>query len=139
MAEIYVQKLLQRYIILVEDPNLSKNRLFIGTVGHDTTTLAPLFQQTWSWNYLDRYNNVDNQAQYDDINWATMHLEKGTIFIGYNGLGDDSSNWSDTHWQDTFHSALDYTYFPVKKSWKANNGNILIVNELASGGDKTLC
>ena len=138
MAEIYVHKLLQRYLILVEDPNLSKNRLFIGTVGHDTTTLAPLFQQNWSWNYLDRYNNVDNRAQYDNIDYATMHLEKGTIFIGISGLNDDSSNWLDTHWQDTYHSALDYTYFPVKKSWKANNGNILMINAISLPGIATI-
>jgi hypothetical protein len=117
MAEIHVKKLPAGYITLVEDPALSNNRLFISTIGHDTTTLAPLFQKNWMFNFNDGYN-----LSYADDNYGEMFLEKGMVACWSNS---DSSLF-DTNWMGYYHVTLDWNYFPAKPAWKTINGKIIM-------------
>ena len=117
MAEIHVKKLSDGHVILVEDPVLSNNRLFIGTNGHDTTTLAPLFQKNWMFNFSDAFN-----LSYADQNYGELILEKGMIACWSNS---DNSLY-DTLWMGYYHGTLDWNYFPVKPSWKTINGKVLM-------------
>jgi hypothetical protein len=128
MAEIHVKRLPAGYVILVEDPVLSNNRMFISTVGHDTTTLAPLFQKNWSFNFADNFN-----LSYGDQNWGEMFLEKGFVTCWSNS---DSSLF-DTQWMGYYQVTLDWNFFPVKPGWKTINGRVLMARRYSLPGSTT--
>lgn len=129
MAEIHVKKLPTGYITLVEDPVLSNNRLYISTQGHDTTTLAPLFQKNWSFNYNDAW-----QTSYTgDENRGEMILEKGVVTCW---ASDESNGW-DNQWMSYYHTALDWNYFPCKPGWKTINGKVLFTRRYTVPGFST--
>ena len=117
MAEIHVKKLPNGYVTLVEDPVLANNRLFISTQGHDTTTLAPLFQKNWSFNFNDQF-----QTSYADEQRGEIILEKGVITC----WADNESGGWDNLWMSYYHATLDWNYFPAKPGWKTINGKVLI-------------
>jgi hypothetical protein len=121
MAEIHVKRIGAGYPTLIEDPVLTNNRLFISTNGHDTTTLAPLFQKNWCYTYNDAFYQV-----YGDDNVGNLVLEKGVVQC-----------WSDTDAGNTvynndfvadWHLGLDRNFFPVKRVWKTINGRVLFAN-----------
>ena len=118
MAEIHVKKLPSGYVTLVEDPALANNRMFISTIGHDTTTLAPLFQKNWSFNFSDAFN-----TSYGDDNWGEMWLEKGFV----NCWSNSDNSLFDTLWMGYYHAALDWSFFPAKPAWKTINGKIILI------------
>jgi len=118
MAEIHVKRLPQGYVTLVEDPVLSNNRLFISTDGHDTTTLAPLFQKSWMYTFNDGWN-----LSYADDNYGELILEKGMVACWSN---NESSSSYDQNWMGYYHATLDWNYFPVKPTWKTINGKVLM-------------
>jgi hypothetical protein len=120
MAEIHVKKIGNGYLTLFEDPMLSNNRLFISTIGHDTTTLAPLFQKQWAFNQNDAF-----VAVYADDDFGQMMLEKGYVNCwspGENNIAHDSL------WMGYYHATLDWNFFPVKPHWKTINNKILVTN-----------
>jgi hypothetical protein len=126
MAEIHVKKFSAGYPALVEDPVLTNNRLFITTQGHDTTTLAPLFQKNWCWNYNDSFYTT-----YADDNTAgTLVLEKGVVQCWSNSEAGDVIYNNDMH--GDWHLGLDRNYFPVKRFWKTINGRVLFANHYGS-------
>lgn len=118
MAEIHVKRLAQGYVTLIEDPVLANNRLFITTQGHDTTTLAPLFQKNWMWTFNDAYN-----LSYADDNYGELILEKGMVGCWANS---DTSTPFDNLWMGYYHATLDWNYFPTKPTWKTINGKVLL-------------
>ena len=128
MAEIHVKRLAAGFIVLVEDPALSNNRLFISTQGHDTTTLAPLFQKNWSFNFNDTFD-----TSYGDQNWGEMFLEKGFMTCWANG---DQSSY-DNHWMSTYHVTLDWNFFPAKPAWKTINNKIIVTRRYTLPGTTT--
>ena len=119
MAEIHVKRLASGLVPLVEDPVLSNNRLFISSQGHDTTTLAPLFQKNFHWTFNDEFNFSSGSSPND---WGLLYLEKGTIQCWAN---TDSSTDYDSNTECTYHVSLDPAFFPVKRSWKTINGRVL--------------
>jgi hypothetical protein len=127
MAEIHVKRLPSQYNPLFEDAMLSNNRLFIGTNGHDTTTLAPLFQKNWHFNYNDQFT-----AGYADDNWGIMYLEKGTIQAWSD---TDSGSYYDNNMESTYNVSLDWNYYPVKRMWKTINNRILTNSHYSHGGN----
>jgi hypothetical protein len=127
MAEIHVKRLGAGYYVLVEDPVLTNNRLFISTQGHDTTTLAPLFQKNWSFNYNDLY-----YTGFADDAWGIMYLEKGTIQCWANS---DTSTPYDNNMESTYNVSLDWNYFPVRRMWKTINGKVHANAYYSHGGD----
>ena len=118
MAEIHVKRLAQGYVTLIEDPVLANNRLFITTMGHDTTTLAPLFQKQWMFTQNDAFN-----LSYQDDNYGELILEKGMIACWSN---TDTSAPYDNLWMGYYHATLDWNFFPTKPGWKTINGRVLI-------------
>lgn len=127
MAEIHVKRFGASIHCLFEDPQLANNRLFISSSGHDTTTLAPLFQKNWHLTYNDGfYNGIA------DDNWGIMYLEKGTIQCWSN---TDNVTFFDNHMEDTYHASLDPEFFPVKRMWKTINGRILANGYFSHGTD----
>ena len=118
MAEIHVKRLAQGYVTLIEDPVLANNRLFITTMGHDTTTLAPLFQKQWMFTQNDAFN-----LSYQDDNYGELMLEKGMVACWSNS---DTSAPYDNLWMGYYHATLDWNYFPVKPTWKTINGKVLM-------------
>jgi hypothetical protein len=125
MAEIHVKKLPAGYVTLIEDPVLANNRLFISTQGHDTTTLAPLFQKNWSWNFNDQY-----QTSYGDDQRGEMWLEKGVVTC----WADNESQGWDNPWMSYYHVTLDWSFFPVKPGWKTINGKVLMTRRYTIPG-----
>lgn len=126
MAEIHIKKSSAGYVTLVEDPNLAANRLYISTIGHDTTTLAPLFQKLWSFNYNDTW-----EGSYADANYGEMMLEKGFVNCW---CDSDTSRVYDNMWMGYYHHALDWNYFPTKPTWKTVNGKVLITRRYTLPG-----
>lgn len=118
MAEIHVKRLPQGNVTIIEDPVLANNRLFITTVGHDTTTLAPLFQKNWMFTFNDSYNQ-----SYADDNYGELILEKGMVACWSNA---ESSSSYDQNWMGYYHATLDWNYFPTKPAWKTINGKVLM-------------
>jgi hypothetical protein len=118
MAEIHVKRLSDGFVTLVEDPVLANNRLFITTMGHDTTTLAPLFQKQWMFTQNDSFN-----LSYADQNYGELILEKGMIACWSN---TDTSAPYDNLWMGYYHATLDWNFFPTKPGWKTINGKVLI-------------
>jgi len=120
MAEIHVKRLTAGYPTLIEDPVLTNNRLFISTNGHDTTTLAPLFQKNWCYTYNDSFYTV-----YGDDNVGNFVLEKGVVQCWSNSDTDPVFN---NDFVADWHLGLDRNYFPVKRAWKTINGKVLFAN-----------
>jgi hypothetical protein len=118
MPEIHVKRIGSGYSPLIEDPQLSNNRLFISTVGHDTTTLAPLFQRNFHFQFNDSF--LTSAADTDD--WGFMYLEKGTIQCW--SSSDQNINF-DNNSEATYHVSLDPTFFPVKRAWRTINNRIV--------------
>ena len=110
MAEIHIKRVSAGHVIIVEDPVLANNRLFITTIGHDTTTLAPLFQKQWMFTQSDNYN-----LSYEDQNYGELILEKGMVSCW---SSSDTSQPHDNLWMGYYHSTLDWNYFPSKPGWK---------------------
>ena len=129
MAEIHVKRLAAGYVTLVEDPVLANNRLFITTQGHDTTTLAPLFQKNWSFTFNDVYN-----LSYADDNYGELILEKGMVGCWSNS---DTSTPYDNLWMGYYHATLDWNYFPTKPTWKTINGKVLMTRRYTLPGMTT--
>ena len=126
MAEIHVKRLPAGHVILVEDPALANNRLFITTMGHDTTTLAPLFQKNWSFTFGDTF-----YQSYGDQNWGEMFLEKGFMTCWSN---TDQGAGFDNFWMSTYHVTVDWNYFPVKPAWKTINNKIIVTRRYSVPG-----
>ena len=129
MAEIHVKRLAQGYVTLIEDPVLANNRLFITTMGHDTTTLAPLFQKQWMFTQNDAFN-----LSYQDDNYGELMLEKGMVACWSNS---DTSTPYDNLWMGYYHATLDWNYFPVKPTWKTINGKVLMTRRYTLPGMTT--
>ena len=121
MAEIHVKRLPAGNVTLIEDPVLANNRLFITTQGHDTTTLAPLFQKNYMFNFNDLY-----ELGYGDDNYGQLMLEKGAISC-FGEPGNDTVFW-DNQWMGYYHATLDWNFFPVKPTWRTINGRVLMIN-----------
>jgi hypothetical protein len=122
MPEIHVKKIGSQFLPLIEDPTPSNNRLYLSTTGHDTTTLAPLFQRNFHYNFNDGFQLSDPQTD----NFGTMILEKGTITCW--AFSEASNPSYDNFYHSTYHQALDVGFFPTRKSWKTINNRVLIIN-----------
>jgi hypothetical protein len=118
MAEIHIKRVSAGHVTIVEDPVLANNRLFISTIGHDTTTLAPLFQKQWMFTQSDNYN-----LSYDDQNYGELILEKGMVSCW---SSSDSGQPHDNLWMGYYNATLDWSYFPAKPGWKTINGKVLL-------------
>jgi hypothetical protein len=123
MPEIHVKKLAVGYTTVIEDPTPANNRLYLSTVGHDTTTLAPLFQRNFHYNRNDIFDASD--TTHTD-NAGHMILEKGTITCW--SQSEVSDSYFDNFYYSTFHQSLDPAFFPTKKAWKTINNRVLMIN-----------
>ena len=119
MAEIHVKRFGSNIVTLFEDPVLANNRLFISSFGHDTTTLAPLFQKNYNFTFNDTFGGA-----YGDEDYGQIILEKGVITCF---ARDENSFW-DNQWMGYYHATLDWNFFPVKPTWRTINGRVLVIN-----------
>ncbi len=126
MAEIHIKRVSAGHVIIVEDPVLANNRLFITTIGHDTTTLAPLFQKQWMFTQNDNYN-----LSYEDQNYGELILEKGMVSCWSSA---DSGQPHDNLWMGYYNATLDWNFFPAKPAWKTINNRVLITRRSALPG-----
>ena len=131
MAEIHIKKIGNDIVTLFEDPVLSNNRLFLSTVGHDTTTLAPLFQKNFHFNREDRMDRSYDAGITNDM--GIMYLEKAVVQC----WAPSSDGFYDNFWQAPYHQSLDPAFYPVKKHWKTVNNRILYSVPMAIPGAST--
>lgn len=128
MAEIHVKKIGENFVTLFEDPVLANNRLFLSTVGHDTTTLAPLFQKNFHFNRNEQFDKSYDAGFNND--WGIMYLEKANVQC----WADQSTTSYDNFWQAPYHQSLDPAFYPVKKHWKTVNNRVLYTLPLGVPG-----
>lgn len=122
MAAIHIKRIGTNRMTLIEDPVLSNNRLFISAQGHDTTTLAPLFQKDFHFNFEDQHSpTVPDQVADGITQFLPIYLEKGTIqcFAG------ESVTTQDNFVTATYHQSLDPEQLPVRRMLKTINNNIV--------------
>lgn len=115
MPEIAVNRANNNMFALIEDANLSKNRLFIEGQGYDTNTLSPLWMQKYHFNHSEVYTYMSPD---NFVDWAPMALSKGVDQTWGNG---DAQHY-DTAFIDTRWRSMDYPNFPVRKGWKTAGG-----------------
>lgn len=129
MAEIYVNKTNNFQQNLIEDPQLSYNRLFIGTKAHDTTTLAPLWMKEFHFtsNTLFTYDTNTSDASV----FGVMSLTKGSTNCFGNG---DSQVFDMTAWE-IYHKSLDFSNYPASRVWAAvqNDRSLFLYHSVANG------
>lgn len=114
MPEIAVQRISNNMFAVIEDANLTKNRIFIEGQGYDANTLSPLWMNKYHFNHSELYTLTTDSF----TEWGPMTLEKGTEQCWASG---DQQHY-DTGWIDTFWRTLDFPNFPVKKGWKTAGG-----------------
>lgn len=131
MAEIHIKKIGDNFVTLFEDPVLANNRVFLSTVGHDTTTLAPLFQKNFHFNRNDQMDRVYDAGIANDV--GIMYLEKAVVQC----WSESSTTWYDNFWQAPYHQSLDPAFYPVKKHWKTVNNRVLYTLPMAVPGSST--
>lgn len=130
MADIHIKRLGNNIMTLIEDPVLSNNRLFISTVGHDTTTLAPLFQKHFHFTRQDEFDRLPPDGGPTDFQnqYLPIHLEKGTIqcFAG------ESNTVQDNFIYATYHQSLDPLLLPTRRMLKTNGNNVITLIPFSS-------
>lgn len=130
MADIHVKRIGRTFMTLIEDPVLSNNRLFISTVGHDTTTLAPLFQKNFHFTSSDFFRTTvaDPSDNNSILKFMPIQLEKGTIqcFAG------DHLTLQDNFVTATYHQSLDPEQLPVKRMLKTINNKVVTTMPFSS-------
>jgi hypothetical protein len=115
MPEIAVNRAVQQMFGLIEDANLSRNRLFIEGQGYDANTLSPLWMQKYHFNHNETYTYTSPD---NFIDWGLMETTKGTVVCWGNG---DTQHFG-TNVFDSYWRAMDFPNFPVKRSWKTAGG-----------------
>lgn len=114
MPEIAVNRASTNMFAVIEDANLSKNRIFIEGQGYDANTLSPLWMQHFHFNHSDTYQYTADNF----VDWAPMILTKGVEQCWGNADTQHyNSGLADTYWR-----SMDYDNYPVKKGWKINSG-----------------
>ncbi len=114
MPEVAVNRAHERMFAVIEDANLSKNRIFIEGQGYDANTLSPLWMQKYHFNHSELYTYTAD----DFREWAPMILSKGTDQCWGNADTQHyNSGFIDTRWR-----SLDFPNFPVRKGWKTAGG-----------------
>lgn len=114
MPEIAVQRASNKMYPVIEDANLSKNRIFIEGQGYDANTLSPLWMQHYHFNHTDVYTYTSDSF----VDYAPMILSKGVEQC----WGNADGQYFHTGLADTYWRSLDYDNFPVKKGWKTAGG-----------------
>lgn len=125
MAELHVRRVNTNLSLVIEDPILANNRLFLSGAGHDTTTLAPLFQKHFMNTYQDKfvYNFADQFTTDPNTTYLPMYTEKGTIFCA----ASDGQTNNDNFPIATYHQSLDPVMLPVRKIWKTVNNRVFLL------------
>ena len=114
MPEVAVNRAHERMFAVIEDANLSKNRIFIEGQGYDANTLSPLWMQKYHLNHNELYTYTAD----DFREWAPMILSKGTDQCWGNADSQHfNSGFIDTRWR-----SMDFPNFPVRKGWKTAGG-----------------
>ena len=118
MAEISVNRRSVSQISVIEDPQLAYNRIFINTVGHDTTTLSPL------WNKNFHMNGTTGSFEFTN----SEHSTQGALFLSKGATNayaaSDSSPQSLTQYE-YWHVSLDPINYPPKPAFATLGGQNL--------------
>ena len=75
MAKFLTTRVATRYGTIWEDPDTSKNRLWIDNYAYDKTTLAPRSGEQWFWQ--TRTNLLNTSTDYD--NYGPVQLAQGAV------------------------------------------------------------
>jgi len=114
MPEVAVNRASNSMYAVIEDANLSKNRIFIEGQGYDANTLSPLWMQKYHFNHAESYIYTHDNF----VEWGLMILSKGVESCWGNG---DSQSYN-TGFVDTRWRSLDFPNFPVRRGWKTAGG-----------------
>ena len=115
MALIGVNRISNQLQVVVEDANLSNNRIFVNGMAFDTTSLGNSWMTQFHFNYNDNWQFSGTSFVVDG---GAMVLYKGTIACW--GNGDGQQNFG--QYRDTYYLGLDFANYPVQKMWKTQNG-----------------
>lgn len=75
MAKFLTTRVASRYPTIWEDPDTSKNRIWINNYGYDKTTLSPRPGEIWYWQ--TRANTFNTSTDYD--NYGPIQLAQGGV------------------------------------------------------------
>lgn len=114
MPEVAVNRTSSNMFALIEDANLSKNRIFIEGQAYDANTLSPLWMQKYHFNHVEQFTYTADSF----VDWGPMILSKGADQCWGNA---DTQNYN-TGFIDTRWRSMDFPNFPVRKGFKLASG-----------------
>ena len=116
MAKIYTGKTFGRVDGIYEDPDTSKNRIFIDSYAYSFDTLAPIFGQQW---YFQNRGSgyTDYQPGQAPRNWVPMTFAKGSL---QGNAWSDSANsvYGMFGYYELWGVSLDYDLYPPVRLWR---------------------
>ena len=123
MAEIAINKDIDRSMLLVEDPIAANNRIFIKGQSFDETTLTPNWMEDMAQWPFSGARDTQKVLDYTGLeagipsNSCVISLEKGTISANTStetpGSGSIIGNWNKNS-HVTYHRTKDFANYPAK-------------------------
>lgn len=124
--------------VVVEDPDLTKDRIWIDDQGHTSSTLQPIFASKNSL-LLTQGTTVQGGIQYiaSDLFNTTWTGGTGTAAMIYAPIFTNRgtiSAMTDRNLISTYHKSINNIEYPARVTWKTASGNFLTVtpNQVAT-------
>jgi hypothetical protein len=151
MAEIAINKDIDRSLLLVEDPISANNRIFIKGQSFDATTLTPNWMEDMAqWGATATSRDITKTLDLSGLeggasNAAVISLEKGTITGASSldaGTSALASNWNKGGFA-TYHRSKDFANYPCKTyafqgSSGTTIGTSIVLNYSYNNGTTTI-
>lgn len=137
MARIWTSRTTQRQDGVWQDPDPSKNRIFLDHYAYNFNTLAPTPTENWWWTTRDAGNahNLANSA--DNTGALPVMLTQGPCLTGSAFSNAEATAYFHFAGYDIWNMSLDVWNYPASRGWFSPNTKRVLFNTLtmSSGGN----
>ena len=137
MTLLYGSHQVAVYNYIIEDPDVSKQRIFIENQGMNIGTLSPKFGEYWY--HQDTTDQYAPSSQGDDYgSYAPIQTNNGKWCWGPLAMYARQEYWSYPGQQDPWMASLDYENIPGKTSIKTSQGYVVVQTQSGLSTNNTL-